>query len=160
MSLSSLNKILITGAKGGIGKFLVKFLAGKGYSVIRFTDDLNKTRRLPPCSLIIHCAGRKPKEGIEVDDFIYSNVTANLNLANLARNIPVVYLSTMAVYVANSYGVTKLLGELILKEKQKNTTVIRLPKIIKGKSDGDITINFNELGERVIEVINSLSVTD
>ena len=160
MSLSSLNKILITGAKGYIGKFLIKFLSSKGYSIIRFSDDLNKTRKLPPCSLIIHCAGKKPKSGVEIDDFVYGNVIANLNLANLARNIPIIYLSTMAVYVLKPYGVSKLLGEQILKEKHGKVYILRLPRVVDKDSDGDITLTLNEVGDKILETINSLPVKD
>ncbi len=157
-----MNKILITGAKGYIGSYLCVLLVGLGFDVIGFNDDLNKTEKLPDCDLIIHCAGRRWKEGISINDLIYSNVTANQNLARLAKGIPIIYISTAAVYVIRlDYGLTKLLGEHILNELHGNTISLRLQKVVEGYTkdeEGSITIGIINVGEKILEIINSLSV--
>jgi nucleoside-diphosphate-sugar epimerase len=146
-------KVLITGASGYIGGYLFDYLSLKGFDPIFFDKDINKVNKLPDCSLIIHCAGRKPKLGVTIDDFIYSNVTANQKLSELAVGIPIIYLSTMAVYSLTPYGITKLLGEQILEEKHGHTTVIRLPRIINQGGDGDTTRNLEDIGKEILDYI-------
>ena len=165
MNLYSLNKILITGAKGYIGSFLVKYLTGKGYKTIGFTCNLNDIKELPDCNLIIHCAGRRLAKGVTISDFVRDNVTATINLTKLANGKPIIYLSTKAVYVFKPYGITKLLGEFVLNQEYNNSVILRLPKIIDGRTEPEniehaISIGLENLGDWIIETINSLSVKD
>jgi len=165
MSLSSLNKILITGAKGYIGSFLIKYLTNKGFHTIRFVKDLNRIKELPECDLIIHCAGRRLAKGITISDFIRDNVTATINLTKLAEGKPIIYLSTKAVYVFKPYGITKLLAEFVLTQEYNNSVILRLPKIIDGRTEPEniehaISIGLENLGDWIVETINSLPVKD
>lgn len=163
--MSSLNKILITGAKGYIGSFLIKYLANKGFRAIRFVQNLNKISELPECDLIVHCAGRRLQKGVTISDFVRDNVTATINLTKLANGKPIIYLSTKAVYVFKPYGITKLLGEFVLTDEYKNAVVLRLPKIIDGRTEPEniehaISIGLENLGDWIVETINSLPVKD
>jgi nucleoside-diphosphate-sugar epimerase len=165
LNLSSLNKILITGAKGYIGSFLIKYLANKGFRAIRFVQNLNKISELPECDLIVHCAGRRLQKGVTISDFVRDNVTATINLTKLANGKPIIYLSTKAVYVFKPYGITKLLGEFVLTDEYKNAVVLRLPKIIDGRTEPEniehaISIGLENLGDWIVETINSLPVKD
>lgn len=165
LNLSSLNKILITGAKGYIGSFLIKYLANKGFRAIRFVQNLNKISELPECDLIVHCAGRRLRKGVTISDFVRDNVTATINLTKLANGKPIIYLSTKAVYVFKPYGITKLLGEFVLTDEYKNAVVLRLPKIIDGRTEPEniehaISIGLENLGDWIVETINSLPVKD
>ena len=160
-----MNKILITGAKGYIGSFLVKYLAEKGFRTIRFTDNFNKIKKLPPCDLIIHSAGRRLRNGVKVEDFVRDNVMATINLTKIAGGKPIIYLSTKAVYVFKPYGLTKMLGEFVLTDEYDNSIILRLPKIIDGRTeeaniDKAISIGIENLGDWILETINSLSVKD
>jgi nucleoside-diphosphate-sugar epimerase len=165
LNLSSLNNILITGAKGYIGSFLIKYLANKGFRAIRFVQNLNKISELPECDLIVHCAGRRLQKGVTISDFVRDNVTATINLTKLANGKPIIYLSTKAVYVFKPYGITKLLGEFVLTDEYKNAVVLRLPKIIDGRTEPEniehaISIGLENLGDWIVETINSLPVKD
>jgi nucleoside-diphosphate-sugar epimerase len=165
LNLSSLNKILITGAKGYIGSFLIKYLANKGFRAIRFVQNLNKISELPECDLIVHCAGRRLQKGVTISDFVRDNVTATINLTKLANGKPIIYLSTKAVYVFKPYGITKLLGEFVLTDEYKNAVILRLPKIIDGRTEPEniehaISIGLENLGDWIVETINSLPVKD
>ncbi len=164
-SIYSLNKILVTGARGYIGSFLIKYLADKGFHVIRFTDNLNKVKKLPECDLIIHCAGRRLAKGVKINDFIRDNVAATINLTKIAEGKPIIYLSTKAVYVFKPYGITKLLGEFVVRDEYDNAVVLRLPKIIDGRTEPEdiehaISIGLENLGDWILETINSLPVKD
>ena len=165
MSSSSLNKVLITGAKGYIGSFLLKYLTNKGFHTIRFVANLNRAKKLPSCDLIIHCAGRRLQKGVKVADFVRDNVLATINLTKIAEGKPIIYLSTKAVYVFKPYGLTKMLGEFVLNDEYNNSVILRLPKIIDGRTekadiDKAISIGIENLGDWIVETINSLPVKD
>ena len=160
-----MNKILVTGARGYIWSFLVKYLDGKGYETIGFTGNLNNTKELPDCDLIIHCAGRRLAKDVKISDFVRDNVTATINLTKLADGKPIIYLSTKAVYVFKPYGITKLLAEFVLTQEYNNSVVLRLPKIIDGRTEPEniehaISIGLENLGDWIVETINSLPVKD
>ncbi|MBI4317883.1 MAG: NAD(P)-dependent oxidoreductase [Chloroflexi bacterium] len=103
-----------------------------------------------PIDVIVHAAGRTPVPGVEVTDFVRNNIIATQNLVEFAvrKQVKVfVYLSALSVYgrvesmvVDEStpmtdptpYGITKYIGELLLKDKQDvlRSIAIRLPLVM------------------------------
>ena len=155
-------KILITGANGYIGSYLSEYLKKIGQT-IPHTDNLNKISSLPKCDVIVHCAGRTPRLDSRVVEMLENHTLATNNLLNLAGNIPVVYLSTKAIendYVAlllNSYCVSKLLAELLIKDKNPKSIILRIPKIVD-KVSSENEISLENLGGMVEKAISDLSV--
>jgi len=155
-------KILITGANGYIGSYLSEYLKKIGQT-IPHTDNLNKISSLPKCDVIVHCAGRIPRLDSRVVEMLENHTLATNNLLNLAGNIPVIYLSTKAIendYVAlllNSYCVSKLLAELLIKDKNPKSIILRIPKIVD-KVSSENEISLENLGGMVEKAISDLSV--
>lgn len=142
--------LLITGSSGYIGSFLVKHFQEK-YKVIAFIENINQALSLPKCDVIIHCAGRIPREGMDIMEFVWDNVEASRQLSILARDIPIIFISTMAVYTHKAYGCSRLLGEYILKEYHGNTKVLRLPRVVDGLTEDEDTVMGLENVARKIE---------
>ena len=143
---------MITGANGYIGKFLCGYLPN---TIPLIGDILN----IPECDVIVHCAGRKPEECVTLDDFIRDNVITNLELAELAKGIPIIYLSSKAVLKQTPYGVTKLLGEFIFNDRHKKNINLRLPRIVdKDPKDEEMTLK--QVGELIEKTIDGLSFKD
>ena len=139
VQVSRTTTVLITGAAGNIGSFLVKYFDRK-CKVIPFTENLNEALSLPRCDVIIHCAGRIPREGMDIMEFVRDNVEASHNLAIIAKGTPIIFISTMAVYTHKAYGCSRLLGEYILKEYHGNTKVLRLPRVVDGLTEDEDTV--------------------
>ena len=145
--------LLITGAEGYIGSFLVKYFQKK-YKVIPFTENINDALSLPKCDVIIHCAGRIPRDGMEIMEFVRDNVEASHNLAIIAKGTPIIFISTMAVYSHHAYGISRLLGEYILKEYHRQTKVLRLPRIVDGYTEeNDVAMSLETMAKKVEEMI-------
>lgn len=141
--------LLITGAKGYLGKFLCEHFKNN-FIVIPYSDNLNMTYFLPKCDIIIHCAGRKPYPGMNISEFVENNIIANLSLAKLAQGIPIIYISAMSVYVLKAYGVSKLMGEYILQENHGMTKVLRLPNIVPGRTqEEDIAMGIENMVDKI-----------
>ena len=153
VSVSGTATLLITGSNGYIGSFLVKYFSDK-YKVISFMENMNQALSIPKCDVIIHCAGRIPREGMDIMEFVRDNVEASRNLADIAKGIPIIYISTMAVYSMHAHGVSRLLGEYILKEYHGKTKVLRLPRIVDGYTDeNDVAMSLTEMAKKVEELI-------
>ena len=106
-----MKKILITGSKSGLGKFLAKelnvnnnklFLNRKNYKVINQQSY----------DFIIHCAGKRPiySENDEIYSYYKDNIKLTEKIVNL-RYKKIIFLSTIDVYESNLE---------IKKRKQKN----------------------------------------
>lgn len=153
VQVAGTTSILITGSSGYVGSFLLKYFKDK-CKVIPFTENLNEALSLPKCDIIIHCAGRIPKEGMDIMEFVWDNVNASRELATLARGIPIIFISTMAVYTHHAYGCSRLLGEYILKEYHGNTRVLRLPRIVDGLTeDEDTAIGMENVCKKIEAMI-------
>lgn len=104
-------KVLVTGTKSGLGKFLHEAIGGAGIS--RDT-------------IIIHCA-HKPV--INADDF-----ANNLRLTQDMLGIPhkkFIFMSSIDVFRKDSLnGKNKLDCEALVEERGLNTLIIRLPLIL------------------------------
>ena len=120
-------KILITGAKGFIGKNLIWQLRNRGHRDI-FEYDIDTKEELldeyaRKCEFVFHLAGvnRPQKE----EEFFQSNFGfTSILLAKLKGNnntCPVMLSSSIQAVLENSYGISKKAGEDLLFKYTKET---------------------------------------
>jgi UDP-2-acetamido-2,6-beta-L-arabino-hexul-4-ose reductase len=132
-------KILVTGAKGFIGKNLIAELRNQKY-----TDILEYTRETPPTLLDEYCkeadfvfnlAGvNRPKDQSEFMDGNYGFTSILLETLKKHRNnCPVMTSSSIQAELDNPYGISKKAGEDLLLEYGKETgtevIVYRFPNV-------------------------------
>lgn len=132
-------KILITGARGFIGKNLVTELKSQGYNQLYLYDldsgliDLEYYTR--DCDFVFHLAGvNRP---IDSKDYKVGNYDFTLNLLeNLKKNnntCPIVLASSIQAENGTPYGVSKKMGEDLLLEYGSttgaNVMIYRFPNV-------------------------------
>ncbi|MEG1836457.1 MAG: capsular polysaccharide biosynthesis protein CapF [Synergistaceae bacterium] len=120
-------KILVTGAKGFIGKNLIANLKNKKYEEI-FEHDVDTDyreleRNLLECDFVFHLAGiNRPKD---VNEFMSGNYDfTNDILEKLEKNnnkSPIVFASSIQAELDNPYGKSKKAGENVLKNYSLKT---------------------------------------
>ena len=140
-----MKKVLLTGHKSGLGKFLKSKL--KDYKILIYNDQIFKKNYF--FDFIIHCAAKRPryKKKISNIDYINSNIDLTRKLITLKFK-KFIYISTIDVYPKNTklkkeniiinlnkletiYQLTKLSSEKILSYFYKDKSIIlRLPSII------------------------------
>ena len=120
-------KILITGAKGFIGKNLVYELRNQGHEEI-FEYDIDSEVSLleeycKKANFVFHLAGiNRPKESIEFMNGNYGFTSILLSCLKKHQNTcPVMISSSIQAELENPYGVSKKAGEAILKEYGRDT---------------------------------------
>ncbi len=132
-------KILITGAKGFLGKNLAVELRNKGYDDI-YEYDLGTDKKLldeftKDCEFVFHLAGVNRPENPE--DFMKGNYgfTSEL-LESLKRNAnkaPILITSSIQAENNNPYGISKKAGEDLLLRYSNETGakvwIYRLPNV-------------------------------
>lgn len=132
-------KILVTGAKGFVGKNLVAELRNRGYEEI-FEFDIDTESSLlegycEKANFVFHLAGvNRPKEQ---DEFMKGNYgfTSTLldTLEKYNNNCPVMISSSIQAELDNPYGRSKKAGEDLLfnykKETGSKVLVYRLPNV-------------------------------
>lgn len=122
-------KILVTGAKGFVGKNLVAELKNRGYNEI-FECDINTTHEelieyTKKCEFVFHLAGvnRPEKE----EDFMTGNFGfTSVLLDNLKKNSnksPILITSSIQAKLDNPYGKSKKAGEDLMFSYAKETGV-------------------------------------
>lgn len=123
-------RVLVTGAKGFIGKNLLVHLQEQGIEAIPCTremtlDDLKAA--ISTVEFVFHLAGiNRPKDASE---FALGNTGLTEQLCDAiratGRQIPVVYTSSIQAAAANPYGASKLAAEeaLIALERDTNSPV-------------------------------------
>lgn len=109
-------KILVTGAKGFIGKNLVLTLKNQGYGVFEY--DLGSTdeelhRYVRDCDFVIHLAGiNRP---LTVDEFMDGNVNFSKKLIDVVEEekseAPILFSSSTQAVLDNPYGQSKAMAE-------------------------------------------------
>lgn len=120
-------KILVTGAKGFVGKNLVAELKNRGYNEV-FECDINTTSEelmqyTQECEFVFHLAGvnRPEKE----DDFMKGNFGfTSVLLNNLKENnnkSPILITSSIQAKLDNPYGKSKKAGEDLMFSYAKET---------------------------------------
>jgi UDP-2-acetamido-2,6-beta-L-arabino-hexul-4-ose reductase len=122
-------KILVTGAKGFIGKNLISELKNRKYTNIfeydidSTSEDLDKYTR--ECDFVYHLAGvNRPdddKEFLE-GNFGFTSVLID-SLKKYKNKSPVMLASSIQAQLDNPYGISKKAGENLLFEYGKNTGV-------------------------------------
>lgn len=131
--------VLVTGARGFIGKNLVTFLLQKQRcNVVQFdieNDYSELEAYLKSIDIVVHLAGvNRPKEESE---FRTGNVGFTRRLCDLLhknkREVPVIFSSSIQAELTNPYGQSKKDAETLLKEYSKKTgvrvTVYRLKNV-------------------------------
>lgn len=132
-------KILVTGAKGFIGKNLVAELKNQGYKNIyeytRETDNQHLDKYAKECNFVFHLAGiNRPQNEKE---FMAGNYDFTLGLLDLLKQnnnkAPVLLTSSVQARLNNPYGVSKKASEdLMFTYSQKTGAkvyVYRLPNV-------------------------------
>jgi UDP-2-acetamido-2,6-beta-L-arabino-hexul-4-ose reductase len=132
-------KILVTGARGFVGKNLIEELKNKGYKDI-FEYDLDTDHRLlkqyaKECEFVYHLAGvNRPKEEKEFMEGNFGFTSELLGLLKKNNNkSPILITSSIQAEKDNPYGKSKKAGEDLLftygKETDVNVLVYRLPNL-------------------------------
>ncbi|PFI47442.1 capsular biosynthesis protein [Bacillus cereus] len=132
-------KILVTGAKGFLGKNLVAELNNQGYKeIFEFSREDNITlleRYTRECDFVFHLAGvNRPKDE---NEFMEGNAGFTSQLLNLLKKydnkVPVLITSSIQAENNNPYGKSKKAGEEALfnysKETGAKAYVYRLPNL-------------------------------
>ncbi len=132
-------KILVTGAKGFIGKNLVAELLNRGFEdILQYDADTGKELLkvyASECDFVFHLAGvNRPKDESE---FMKGNSGFTGELLNALKEsgntVPVLVSSSIQAELSNPYGVSKKAGEELVFEYSEKTGarvfVYRLPNV-------------------------------
>ena len=132
-------KILITGAKGFIGKNLIAELKNRKYTDIfeydRDTDPALLDEYCRKADFVFHLAGvNRPKEQSEFMEGNFGFTSALLNaLKKYKNNCPVMISSSIQAELDNPYGKSKKAGEELLFDYSKETgakvLIYRFPNV-------------------------------
>jgi nucleoside-diphosphate-sugar epimerase len=141
-------KILITGSKSGLGKFLAKELNTSSNKLFLLNRKNYKIIKKQFYDFIIHCAGKRPiySENNEVYNYYKDNIKLTEKIVELKYK-KIIFFSTIDVYEKNLkikkenkkininnlkgiYPLTKLISENIISEKSKNFLILRVPTLI------------------------------
>lgn len=132
--------ILVTGAKGFIGKNLLRKLIGKHYNILEFNrEDSFETleKQIILSDFIVHLAG-EVRPNSSTDDFKNSNILLTQNIIDIIKkynkNISILMASTIhAKLLKNEYGKTKREAEILIENYLKETNakcfIYRLPHV-------------------------------
>lgn len=132
-------KILVTGAKGFVGKNLIAELKNKGnneiFEITRESDLSHLEKYTKECDFVFHLAGvNRPKDE---DEFMKGNFGLTSQLLELLKKhknkAPVLLTSSIQAEKDNPYGRSKKAGEDLLFDYYKETDVkvyvYRLPNL-------------------------------
>lgn len=140
-------KILTTGVKSGLGRFLHEHLGGRGFTR---NSKITEEEFLEPIDIIIHCAFN-PQRKLDTKSqysFLQDNIFLTQSLAVLPHK-KFIYISSVDVYpkdrkecseddhinietIDSLYGTFKLFAESIIINNCKNYLIIR-PGLLLGK---------------------------
>ena len=127
-------KILVTGAKGFIGRHMCQLLNRKGHEVFSYDldsslDDLKEY--ISKCEIVIHLAGiNRP---LTTEEFYDGNTNFTKKLCDLVvssnRRTPVIMSSSIQASLDNDYGKSKKMGEDYLLSSSLPVYVYRLANV-------------------------------
>lgn len=132
-------KILVTGAKGFIGKNLITELINRKYDTV-FEFDLGSTEEeldefVKEADFIFHLAGvNRPKEDSEFmeGNFGFTSILLD-KLKQFKNNCPIMISSSIQAELNNPYGLSKKAGEELMfshgKENNAKVLVYRFPNV-------------------------------
>ena len=132
-------KILVTGAKGFIGKNLIAELRNQKFDEIleydlnSSLDDLDEYCRT--CDFVFHLAGvNRPKEQKEFIEGNFGFTSTLLDkLKSYDNNSPIMLASSIQAELDNPYGISKKAGEDLLFQYEKDTgtsvLIYRFPNV-------------------------------
>lgn len=124
--------VLVTGAKGFIGKHTCLSLKRNGHNVFEYDMDSNPgdlEEYIRKCDFIIHLAGiNRP---LTVEEFYNGNANFTKHMVDLIRkfkrvDVPVVMSSSIQASLDNDYGKSKKMGEDFLFNSGLKVYVFRL----------------------------------
>ena len=132
-------KILVTGAKGFIGKNLIAELKNRGYNEIyEYDKDTNETELeefTKNCEFVFHLAGVNRPENVEEfmeGNFGFTSILLE-KLKSYSNKCPILITSSIQAKLDNPYGKSKKAGEDLLfqygKENSSEVLVYRLPNV-------------------------------
>lgn len=140
-------KILVTGVKGGIGRYIHEQLGGTGFT--RQSNNLNELKR-QSFDVIIHCAcNHTPAWRItneNLSQYYYDNIVLTEEILQISHRY-FVFFSTVDIYPGDSrphpeneiiqansvrsiYSVMKLISESAVRDKANNFLILRLAFLI------------------------------
>lgn len=132
-------KILVTGAKGFIGKNLIAELKNRGYNEIyeydKDTSEVDLEEFTKNCEFVFHLAGVNRPENVEEfmeGNFGFTSILLE-KLKNYSNKCPILITSSIQAKLDNPYGKSKKAGEDLLfkygKENKSEVLVYRLPNV-------------------------------
>jgi len=132
---------LITGSSGDVGLILYRLYKREGFDILPFDEKVDME-----AGRILHLAAKSPPANPE--DIIKSNVIYLRRIADYAARNKInelIFFSAVSVYGKQNkenvsendgivdpdiYGVSKLLGEKLLRETSLNVLCLRLPAVL------------------------------
>lgn len=129
-----MNKILVTGSNGFIGKHLCLHLEREGFTVFKYDIDSSESdliNYINHCDFIVHLAGiNRP---LSVEEFYDGNANFTAKIVDLikksGRNIPIIMSSSIQASLDNDYGKSKKMGEDFLLASNLPVYVYRLSNV-------------------------------
>ncbi len=127
-------QILVTGAKGFIGKHLTSLLKEEGYDVLPFDidDDISLLKEyINKCDFLVHLAGvNRP---LTNEEFYDGNVNFTKKVVDMVkasnREIPIILSSSIQASLDNDYGKSKKMAEDYLFSSHLPVYVYRLANV-------------------------------
>jgi|LSQX01.3.fsa_nt_gb UDP-2-acetamido-2,6-beta-L-arabino-hexul-4-ose reductase len=112
----NIKKVLVTGSNGFVGKNLCVELMNKGYTVLSYDNDNEKSQLISYISeadYIVHLAGvNRP---LTKEEFYDGNVNFTKQLSDLieirGRKVPIIFSSSTQAELNNDYGISKKMAE-------------------------------------------------
>ncbi|MCI2253107.1 capsular polysaccharide biosynthesis protein CapF [Domibacillus sp. PGB-M46] len=166
-------KILVTGAKGFIGKNLIVELKNRNYTeIFEYTKDLGIAQLEKFCEeadFVFHLAGiNRPKEQAEFMEGNFGFTATLLDVLKKCQNTcPVMVSSSIQAELDNPYGKSKKAGEDLLfnysKETGARVLVYRFPNVFgkwcKPNYNSAIATFCNNIARDLPITVNDPSVT-
>ena len=129
-----MNKILVTGSNGFIGKNLVVSLKELDYEILTFDskDSLETLKEhTKHCDFVVHLAGINRPEITE--EFYEGNVDLTQTLIDYLESqnnlVPLLVSSSIQADKDNDYGKSKKAGEKLVQDYQGKSYIFRLSNV-------------------------------